>query len=265
MTNLKWGLRKAIALMSTYYAHMLEYRAEIFFWVLSGSLPIILMGVWMQAAKSGNFKLSAIDFARYFFAVFQVRQFTNIWVIWDFEREVIEGRLSLRLLQPLDPAWHHVARHLAEKVTRFPLAILLTVLFFWLYPQAFWIPSWQGFLLCLVAIALAFTLGFLIQYTFSMFAFWTERASAIQQFWFLFYIFLSGIVAPLEVFPASVRNAILWTPFPYLVHFPAALLVGLPVNLIHGGGVILGWIILFFLANRWLWRQGLKQYSGMGA
>lgn len=257
--------KKALVLLSVYYAHMLEYRAEIFFWVLSGSLPIILMGIWIEASQTGKFGLGAIDFARYFFAVFQVRQFTNIWVIWDFEREVIEGRLSFRLLQPLDPAWHHVARHLSEKMTRFPLAVVLTILFFWLYPQAFWIPSFSHIFLGLVAIAMAFTLGFLIQYTFAMLAFWTERASAIQQFWFLLQIFLSGIIAPLEVFPPLVKEIVMWTPFPYLVYFPASLIVGLPVNFLGGVAIVLSWTVLFFVMNRWLWRRGLRQYSGMGA
>ena len=87
---------------------MLEYRAELLLWALSGSLPFILMGVWTQAAQAGNFGLSAVEFARYFLAVYLVRQLTVVWVIWDFEREIVNGKLSFRLLQPLDPVWHHV-------------------------------------------------------------------------------------------------------------------------------------------------------------
>ena len=67
-----------------------------------------------------------------------------------------------------------------------------------------------------------------------MLSFWVERATAIQQFWFLFYTFLSGMIAPLELFPAPIREFALWTPFPYLVYFPASLLVGLPVDLRRG-------------------------------
>ena len=91
---MRWLINKVVSFLSVYYAHMLEYRAEIFFWVLSGSLPIILMGVWIQASQGGDFALNSVEFARYFFCVFQVRQFTNVWVIWDFEKEVIEGQLS---------------------------------------------------------------------------------------------------------------------------------------------------------------------------
>lgn len=262
---MNWLVKKVITFLSVYYAHMLEYRAEIFFWVLSGSLPIILMGVWVEAAQGGKFELTSVEFARYFFCVFQVRQFTNVWVIWDFEKEVIEGKLSFKLLHPFDPGWHHVSRHIAEKITRFPIAILLTLLFFWLYPKAVWMPEIIDIFLCLIAILFSFTLRFLIQYTFAMFAFWTERASAIQQFWFLFDIFLSGMTAPLDVFPSAIRDIVMWTPFPYTVYFPAALLTNIPVNIITSFVMMLGWIGIFFIINRWLWKRGLKQYSGMGA
>lgn len=257
--------RKARVLLVAYYAYMLEYRAELFLWALSGSLPLILMGVWTEAAQSGQFGLSPIDFARYFLTVFVIRQFTVVWVIYEFEREVIEGRLSPRLLQPLDPVWHHVASHLSERLARLPFALVLVTLFFALYPQAFWIPPLGNFLLFVLAVIFAFALRFLIQYTFALFAFWTERANAIENLWYLFYLFLSGLIAPLEMFPAPVREFVLWTPFPYLIHFPAAVLIGLKEDILQGFLVMLGWCLLFFVFNRWLWRRGLKQYSGMGA
>lgn len=262
---MKQIIRKALTLLSVYYAYTLEYRAEMILWVLSGSIPIIFMGVWIEAAQGGRFGLTPVDFARYFLTVFIVRQFTAVWVIWDFEKEIVEGKLSPRLLQPLDPVWHHVATHVADRFARIQFALILVVLFFILYPQAFWLPKLGDFLLFLLAVSMAFILRFIIQYTFAMLAFWTERASALENIWMLFYLFLSGLIAPLEVFPESVRQIVMLTPFPYLVDFPVSILVGLPVDLGRGFWSMLGWILLFLGANRWLWRVGLKRYSGMGA
>jgi len=262
---LKSGLHRSTTLLSVYYAYMVEYRAELLLWVLSGILPFILMGAWVQAAEGGTLGLSPIEFARYFLATFIARQFTVVWVIWEFEREVVEGKLSPRLLQPLDPVWHHLASHLAERVARLPFTLILVGVFFLLYPQAFWVPTWSGLGLAALASALAFSLRFLMQYTFALFAFWTERASAIEEVWFLLYLFLSGMIAPLEVFPPIVRAVVAWTPFPYMIHFPAALLMGLPVNLPQAALVITSWGLVFLGWNRWLWRRGLKRYSGMGA
>lgn len=262
---MKATLRKIRVFLSVYYAYMVEYRAELILWVLANSLPIIMLGVWTQAARSGQFTLTPAEFARYFITVFLIRQLTITWVVWEFEREVVEGRLSPRLLQPIDPVWHHVASHLSERLARLPFTILLIIFFFVLYPQATWIPSWQGIILGSLGIVLAFVLRFLIQYNFALFAFWTERATALEQFWFLFYLFLSGMVAPLDVFPVAIREILFWTPFPYLIYFPASVLVGVPVSLVQGFAVIFAWIVSLWIVNRWLWRAGLKHYSGMGA
>ena len=253
------------SLLVTYYAYMLEYRAELLLWALSGSLPFILMGVWTQAAQQVDFGLSSIEFARYFLAVYLVRQLTVVWVIWDFEREIVDGKLSFRLLQPLDPVWHHIWSHLGERFARLPFIVGLVALFFLLYPSAFWVPNLGTLGLFAIASFCALALQFLIQYTLAMFAFWTEKASSIQEVIFLVNLFLSGAIAPLELFPPEMRSIALWTPFPYIINFPASIITGLKVDLLHSFGMILMWLVIFSIVNRWLWRKGLKQYSGMGA
>lgn len=256
---------KAKAFFMVQYAYMLEYRAELVLWVLAGLLPIILLGVWTEAASQGNFALTPGEFARYFLMVFLVRQLTVVWVIWDFEREVVEGRLAFKLLRPIDPFWEHLISHISERFARLPFVFLLIGVFFWLYPQAWFAPDWGVALLGLLAAGFSFLLRFLMQYTFALMSFWTERASAIEDLWFILYLFLSGLVAPLDVFPQVVRDIALLTPFPYLVYFPASLLAGNPVNLGQGLLVVTLWGLFFFALNRWLWRKGLKQFSGMGA
>ena len=258
-------VKKALTLLSVNYAKMLEYRSELIFWVLAGSLPIIMMGIWIQAADSGKFAFKSVDFARYFFAVFLARQISVVWVIYDFEKEVLEGKLSPKLLQPIDPVWHHVANHLGERVARMPFVLFLSIFFFVLYPQAFWLPSITNLLLFILAAIMAFALRFIIQYTFAIFAFWTEKAAALENLWLLFFVFLSGLIAPLDVFPENVINIVMWTPFPYMINFPASILVGLPVDLTRGFLSIAGWFLIFLGINRFLWRRGLKKYSGMGA
>ena len=146
-----------------------------------------------------------------------------------------------------------------------PFILLLIGLFCWLYPKAAWVPTPYAFFWGVIAMGLAFGLRFLIQYTFALLAFWIERASAIQQFWFLFYVYLSGVIAPLGLFPEAVREFALWTPFPYLIYFPASLLMGLPVDLPRGLLTMLAWGLIAFVINRMLWRAGLRRYSGMGA
>ncbi len=263
--KLKQIIKVAHTLGVTYYAYMMEYRAELLLWALSGSLPFILMGAWNQAASRGSFGMSALEFTRYFLAIYLARQLSVVWVIWDFEREIVEGKLAFRLLQPIDPVWHHVFSHLSERVARMPFILMIIAIFFLLYPGAFWVPSLHQILVFSIAAFFGFALQFLIQYTLAMFAFWTEKASAIQDCWYLVHLFFSGAIAPLTVFPAPIRAVARWLPFPYILDFPASILVGLPVDLARGFGMIFAWGLIFVVINRYLWRRGLKQFSGMGA
>jgi ABC-2 type transport system permease protein len=267
--------RKISTMLSVHYAVILEYRAEIFLWAISGSLPLILAGVWYKASADGGavFQLAPHEYVRYFFASFVVRQMTLVWVIWEFEHQVVQGTLSLRLLQPIDPGWHHVTEHLSERLARIPVLLLLGLVFFLLYPAALsgWPLQPASIALGLLAILTTFMMRFCVQYCFAMLSFWIERAWAIEQLWYLPYLFFSGLIAPLDDYPPAFREFLLLTPFPYLIYFPSKLLTGQinpaddAAQIIQGFTVTLVWTVVFHLLHRRLWRAGLRHYTAMGA
>jgi len=168
-------------------------------------------------------------------------------------------------LQPLHPLWRYVAAHLAEQATRLPFAAGIAGVFFLLNPASFWAPSAGTFLLAWLATFLSFTIGFLLQSFIAALCFWSERASALERLLFVPYLFLSGLLAPLVAFPPSVQKIALWTPFPYLINFPARLLAGLPVDLSSGFLAQVSWIALLLPLVLFLWRAGVRRYTAMGA
>ena len=263
--------RKARILISAQHAFMLAYRAEIYLWVLAHCLPFIMMSLWMTAAAAPGASLAQkpVDYARYFAAVFIVRQFSTVWMIYDFEIHVNEGSLSPMLLRPMNVLWHYVAAHLGEQLARFPFFLLVLALFFVLYPTAFWVPSAGALVLGIIAVYAALALRFAMQYCFAMLTFWFERASAIDQLSWLPYLFLSGLVIPLADMPATLRQALYFTPFPYCIDFPARLLTGqlgwsdpfVP----QGFAILAAWFVVLSLLGSVLWKRGLLQYSGHGA
>ncbi len=264
--------RKARALFSAYFAYMSAYRAELFLWALAGLMPFVMMGIWMEAADATGRALafSRVEVQRYFIAVFIARQMATVWVIWEFEYHVITGRLSPLLLHPIDVIWRFLAQHAADQVIRVPFGLGLVAVFFFLYPEALWWPGWRNLGLALLAVWLAFAMRFLLQYSLAMLCFWLERAGALEQLLFLPYLFLSGMLAPLNQYPPLAREIALWTPFPYMLYFPAQLAMGIGDDQWHippvqGFAVMIAWTCFFALLNRWLWRRGLKHYSAMGA
>ena len=274
-------LRTARALLTTWYAFMLAYRGEIFLWMVATCLPLIMMGIWMQAGATGNFPgLTEASAVRYFLAVFVVGNLAVSWVIYEFEHELLTGKLSPMLLQPLDPIFVYLARHLAEQLARLPFLVAIVALALWLYPAALNDPddpavsaTWRlpdplrcvGFTVALYG---AFAFRFLLQHTLALGAFWFERVSAVEQLNWMFYAFLSGLLYPFEVLPEAAQAVLLWTPFPWLVWFPAQLLAAAPDALppvTRGFATLTIWTAAVLMINRVLWRAGLKRYSAMGA
>lgn len=260
-------LRKAGVLLAVSHAQMVEFRSEIVLWILASSFPFIMMSVWVKAGESGSYAFTATMFAQYFMAVFIVRQLTIVWVIHEFEYQVVEGKLSPLLLQPIDPVWRHVARHVMERVTRAPFLIAILVTIFLVYDQARWSPTVHSVTLGGVMVILAFALRFAMQYTFALLAFWTERATSIENLWFLVYVALSGMLGPLDLFPEWARAIAIYSPFPYLIYYPAMTLLGEPVDIGIGMALLVPtvWLIAFLILNRVVWRVALKRYSAMGA
>ncbi|MBM5800188.1 MAG: multidrug ABC transporter permease [Cyanobacteria bacterium K_DeepCast_35m_m2_023] len=244
---------------------MSEYRAEIALWALSGLLPFIMLALWRQAPAGAALALGPGGLDRYFLSAYLVRQFSVVWVVFAFEEDALLGRLSPYLLQPLHPLWRYVAAHLSEQLTRLPFAAAIVAVFFAVYPAGFWIPSLPRLLLAAVATLGAFAIGFLLQSLIAALCFWSEKASALERLLFVPFLFFSGLLAPLAAFPPAVRAAAQWTPFPWLIDFPARVLAGLPVDVAAGFAAQLAWIALLLPAALLLWRLGVRRYTAMGA
>jgi len=98
--------RKMRTLIGVHFANALTYRAELFLWALSGALPLIMAGIWVKFAQdNADSPLTPEQAAQYFLCTFIVRQLTLVWVVWEFENELVEGYPEHYLLQPLNPGW----------------------------------------------------------------------------------------------------------------------------------------------------------------
>ena len=253
-----------IRLFQSQYALMVAYRAEITLWALSGILPLIMLGLWVSSDQLPDNYFDKVSICRYFISVFIVRQFTAVWVMISFEEDQLEGKLSPFLLQPITPFWRYLFSHLAEQFSRLPIVILMLIILFVFLPNAFWFPSLKSLILFVFFVFWAFILRFLLHWTFAMLCFWNERASSLERLLLLPYIFLSGLVAPIESFPSHVKNIALITPFPYMISFPSKLLAQETVDLFNSVLLMSIWSVVLVILSIFTWKKGVKKYSAMG-
>ena len=270
MTSVAPFLHKLRVMFSTHFALMTEYRAEVIIWMLSGTLSLVMMLVWMaqaEAAPGGQIRgYTPGDFAAYFLSTWMVSQLMVVWVAWELDVEVRQGTLSPRLLRPLDPMWFHYVGHLAERLVRFPALLALTALFAWLAGARFTADLW-AYPVALGLALLGFSARFLWEYCVGLLAFWTESSTSFQEVVWLVYAALGGMFAPLSFYPDWVQRVAVWTPFPYMLGLPARLLTGKAdlADAARGALVLTGWLLIFWLLRLAVWRVGLRKYGAVGA
>jgi ABC-2 type transport system permease protein len=262
--------RKFKALFAAWLSHMTIYRAEILIWMLSGTIPLIMMAVWIGKAQAEGGQLggfSSTDFAAYFLAAWVSGQLTVAWVAWEMDFAIRQGTFSNKLLRPINPFWEYFMQHFTERFVRGPFLVLVLVAGVLLIPGTRLVGSLAHLAVYALAISLAFAVRFLIAYCIGLCCFWLENATALDELYFVLSIMLAGSFAPLEFYPVWLRPVLEYLPFPYIVYYPAQILLG-KLEWLEIGRVLLVQLVWLGLALGLfavLWKAGRKRYGAVGA
>ncbi|MBP1707225.1 MAG: hypothetical protein H6Q39_949 [Chloroflexi bacterium] len=254
----------------TTLATMLAYRAMLLIWMIGQVLePLVYLIVWSIVSNNnggsvGDYTTS--QFAAYYILLMLINQVSYTWIMYEFEYRVREGILSFSLLRPVHPIHSDIADNLSSKLITTPFMVVVAAVFAVFFhpslaPQPWAIP------LFLAALALAFAVRFLLEWTLALAAFWTTRVSAINQTYFVVMLFLSGQFAPLTLYPSSIQALAYILPFRWLITYPIDLISGrLTLNeALIGLGAQVIWLMICYVILQVVWRRGLRVYSAVGA
>jgi ABC-2 type transport system permease protein len=261
------GLRLARVLLSVTLAAFIEYRAEVLIWMIAGTLPLIMMFIWMGLAANGPVGgYAAEDFAAYFLLIFVVRQFTVCWVVQPLSRDIRLGEMSARLMRPLDPYWSYVADHVIGLAMRLPI-VPPVVLLGLVLTDSLAKLSIAPVPLFLLAMTGAWLIRFNMHYSLGLVAFWTDQATSFEGLLFTIYMVFGGALFPVALLPPAAQAIIALTPFPYMIGFPVDIMLGKlsGAEALRGFGMQVLWALAFIALRHLAWRHGLKRYSAVGA
>src|SRR5690606_18258155 len=109
-------------------AETLAYRAEFVVWMLTTTLPLIMLGLWTSVTQEGPFGMwGQREFVAYYLATLVVRNLTGNWLVWQINEEIRTGDLSMRLLRPMHTYVNYAALHIADIHFRALVALPFTL------------------------------------------------------------------------------------------------------------------------------------------
>ncbi len=253
------------------WAEQWQYRANLImyllYWLVS---PIIYLAVWTSIANSkGSVNgLTANDFVTYYMTLLVVDQITSNIVIHTFAYKVQDGTLSPELVRPIHPMLTNaLVNNIAFKVLNIIGFIPVWIVLFFLYKPDFSHVTFHGILLGIPAMVLGFFVGFLLSAAITSLAFWTTRVYSIHEFYFALSQLFSGQFVPLVLMPKIVQVVAEYLPYQLQIYFPIELILGKLSSAQIVQGYIVGsiWLVVSIVVFNWIWRNGIKRYSAVGA
>lgn len=247
-------------------ADMLAYRAEMVIWILSATMPLVMLALWDAAAAEGPLEgFGQADFARYFAVTLVVRQLTGAWIVWELNYNIRQGALSPQLLRPLNPLWFNLASTLAALPWRMLVLAPLLVGLWWWRPDVWFWPEPGRLAAFVLSVLLAFLLSWLVQCLMGLLAFWFEQSLGFFSVYFAVWALTSGYVVPLALLPAWLRGAFAWLPFYGTLGAPVGILTGAEAAPGSALLVQLAWVAALALATVFTWKRGIVRYGAVGA
>jgi ABC-2 type transport system permease protein len=197
-----------------------------------------------------------------------VDQITSNIVIHTFAYKVQDGSLSGELVRPIHPMLTNaLVNNIAFKVlTIMGFVPIWTVLYF-LFKPDFSSVTLTGILLAIPAMILGFLVGFLLSAAITSLAFWTTRVYSIHEFYYALMLLFSGQFVPLILMPKLIQDIAQFLPFQLLIYYPVQLILGnlSSTQIVQGYVAGLIWLVISIVLFNWIWRNGVKQYSAVGA
>jgi ABC-2 type transport system permease protein len=256
----------------------LVYRADFFVSTIFRFLPLVTTFLLWEAVydsleQTGRADVSLEGFSRrnmiaYLLLVQISRMFSSMPGLANgIARDIRDGNLKKYLLQPIDMIAYLLSYRAAHKMAYIATSALPHALLFWYFRDQFdGLPDPLTFLAYVASLLLGFLVGFFFEATIGMIGFWLLEVTSFLYIINTLNFFVSGHMFPLDLLPGWLVAFLKMLPFHYLAYFPAMVFLGkIEGSELWWGLVIeVGWVVLFVVAARWLYRTGLKHYSAYG-
>ncbi|MEK7704052.1 MAG: ABC-2 family transporter protein [Myxococcota bacterium] len=248
-------------------AEMVAYRTEFLIWVLTSTMPLIMLALMLAVARDAPIQgYGSEDLVAYYLVTLLVRQLTGSWVVWEMTYDIRQGSMGLKLLRPISPLVIYAVESLAAIPMRGIVALPMTVALLYFAGASEVALAPLPIVLVLAATAAAWLISFLLSAVIGTLAYFVDSAISIHNVYYGVFMVLSGYLLPLAMFPPWLSAANAFLPFAYQLSVPVEIATGRLAGTaaLHAVGEAWLWVILLGGLLTLGWRAGLRRYVAFG-
>jgi ABC-2 type transport system permease protein len=179
----------------------------------------------------------------------------------DLAYQVMEGRLAMDLIKPVNIQFMYVARAAGESVFRLALLTIPTaIVLFLVYPLR--LPAGPGYAAAfVVSVILSFLIVAAINFAVGTFALRLQSILGLLRAKFFLLELFSGLLLPISFFPKAFQRMFDFMPFQYISYVPMLIYLGK----MHGSGLVRAltiqilWVGILLAIGDGLWRWSIRK------
>ena len=251
------------------FVNTLAYRLRYFTGIVTYFIYVSVYYFIWKAIYAHSASIEGFDFAHlltYIGVGWIIRSFYFNNIDQEIAYQVMEGRLAMDLIKPVNIQLMYVARAAGESVFRLALLTVPTaVVLFLVYPLR--LPaSFAHAGAFLVSVILSFLIVAAINFAVGTFALRLQSILGLLRAKFFLLELFSGLLLPMTFFPHVVQKILDLLPFQYISYVPMLIYLGK----LHGGGlaraiaVQVFWVISLLAIGEGLWRWSSKKVTIQG-
>ena len=251
------------------FVNTIAYRLRYYTGIVTYFLYVSVYYFIWKAIYEHSASIEGFDFSHlltYVAVGWIIRSFYYNNIDQDIATQVLEGKLAMDLIKPVNPQWMYIAQALGESVFRLAMLTVPTaVALLLVYP----VRKPVSLVNCAAFLISAFLSFFLvagINFAIGTFAIRLKSILGLLRAKYFLLELFSGLLIPISFFPHAFQVALAFMPFQYISYIPVLLYLGK----ISGWGILkaLG-IQIFWVATimalghvLWAWSSGKITIQG---
>jgi len=251
------------------FVNTLAYRLRYYTGIVTYFIYVSVYYFIWKAIYEHSSTIEGFDFSHiltYIAVGWIIRSFYFNNVDQDMANQVIEGKLAMDLIKPVNIQFMYVAQAFGESLFRAGMLSLPTALVLLLIYPLRRPASLHHFVAFLVSVLLSFFLVAAINFAVGTLAVRLKSILGLLRAKYFLLELFSGLLLPISFFPEVFQKLFKLLPFQYISYIPVLLYLGKINGAAIAGSLALQltWVVLLFAIGDAMWRWSSRKITIQG-
>jgi viologen exporter family transport system permease protein len=251
------------------FVNTMAYRLRYYTGIVTYFIYVSIYYFIWKAIYSHSASIEGFDFSQllsYVAIGWIIRSFYYNNIDQEMATQVLEGKLAMDLIKPVNTQWMYIAQALGESAFRLtmltvPTAVVLILVFPVRRPAG--IESFAAFLF---SVFLSFFLVAGINFAVGTFAVRLKSILGLLRAKYFLLELFSGLLIPISFFPHIFQTIFAFMPFQYISYIPVLLYLGKisGVGILKALGIQIFWVAALVAIGHLFWTWSSRQITIQG-